>query len=394
MTQKSKLPRGHLKKKLRRSVLQGHPWLYDKAISLPEGLHAGALLEVHDDKGFLATGFVDPLSPIRFRSLERDRKRRVDGEWISSMVQSSAQRRLNDPRLADTNAIRWIHGEGDGLPGIVVDGYNGVHMVVLDGDGACAFYHGHLKAVASGLRAAGVEVKSLHARKRARKREWLCELPPENVQVVEHGATFEVDLRRGQKTGLFLDQRDNRHLVGQHSAGARVLNLFSYTGGFSLAAALGGASRVTTVDISKGAIENARLNATLSGIDASMHDWIAEDVFAVLETFEKQGREFDVVICDPPSFVSNEKTLVKGLSAYRRLNTLAMKRVVVGGKYFSASCSSHVADHHLMQVVCAAASGQHRRATVFDVRGAASDHPLNPAFPEGRYLSFLACQMD
>ena len=182
--------------------------------------------------------------------------------------------------------------------------------------------------------------------------------------------------------------------MGERSAGLSVLNLFGYTGGVSLAAALGGALRTTTVDIAPQAIEAARRNFELSGLSTEGHEFVAADVFDFLAGAIKSRQQYDLVICDPPSFASSEKALKTGLRAYRRVNEQAMRVVKPGGVFCSASCSSHVTDNHLLEVLADASSDARRDLVVVESRGAASDHPIRPGFPEGRYLSFFLCRMD
>lgn len=384
----------HLSKKLRRHIQRGHPWVFDKGVVDGPSLKAGQLVRVTDERGAFALAFADPDSPIRLRILDTRTRAEIDADWMAARVTRAALRRSQDPRLARTDALRLIHGEADGLPGLVLDMYAGHAIVLLDGAASEKLWCPLLPSVRNALDTAGYAVKSLSARRVGRERNWLGDPPPENVKIREGEATMEVDLRRGQKTGLFLDQRENRALVGSRSKGLRVLNLFSYTGGFSLAAALGKAAKTTTVDIASPAIEAAKRNFVLSGLDPSKHEFAAADVFDFLEEAIADKRQFDLVICDPPSFASSEKALSKGLRAYRRVNEMAMRVVAKNGLFCSASCSSHVTAEHLLEVVADSAMEVRRDLVVTDQRGAASDHPVRPGFPEGRYLSFFLCAME
>lgn len=383
-----------LRKKLRRYIQRGHPWVFDQGVQIDGPMKPGQLVNVADEKGAFAIAFVDPESPIRLRILDLRVTREIDGAWVESQSKRAGARRLQDPRLAETDALRLIHGEGDGMPGLVLDSYAGQAIALLDGAAAEAMWLPYLDEVKDGLRAAGHVLHSIAVRRVGREREWIGKAPPKSARIREGGATMEVDLRNGQKTGLFLDQRENRHLVGQRSAGLRVLNLFGYTGGFSLQAALGGAKRTTTVDIAPQAIEAAKRNFELSGLASEHHDFVAADVFDFLADAVSVGRRYDLVVCDPPSFASSEKALKAGLRAYRRVNEQAMRVVQPGGVFCSASCSSHVTDAHLLEVLADAAGDARRDLVVVDSRGAAGDHPIRPGFPEGRYLSFFVCRMD
>ncbi len=383
-----------LSKKLRRHIQRGHPWVFDRAVAPGPRLTAGQLVRVSDEKGAFALAFADPDSPIRLRVLDTRTRAEIDESWISARVMRAAERRKSDPRLRRTDALRLIHGEADGIPGLVVDVYAGAAIALLDGPASEKLWNPLLPAVRTSLERSGFKIESLSARRVGRERNWLGKPPPEKVQIREGDATMEVDLRRGQKTGLFLDQRANRALVGTMSRGLRVLNLFSYTGGFSLMAALGGASKTTTVDIAAPAIAAARRNFELSGLGPQEHEFVAADCFEFLEGAVAEKRQFDLVICDPPSFASSEKALAKGLRAYGRINEMAMRVVAPGGLFCSASCSSHVTSEHLLEVVADAAMAVRRDVVVLDQRGAASDHPVRAAFPEGRYLKFLLCSME
>ena len=383
-----------LRKKLRRYILRGHPWIFDGGIEPDTRLQPGELVKVVDEQGAFALAYADPKSPIRLRVLDMHPNASVDGGWLHYRAKRAASRRQQDPRLADTNALRLIHGEADALPGLVVDSYAGHGIALLDGPGAEALWAPLVEDLRRGLSDAGYPLKSLAMRRVGRERKWIGPPPAEDVRIREGEATMEVDLRRGQKTGLFLDQRENRRLVGQRSAGLRVLNLFSYTGGFSLAAALGGATKTTTVDIAAPAVEAAKRNFVLSGLAPNEHEFVAADVFDFLDKSVSAGRSFDLVICDPPSFASSEKALKKGLKAYRRVNEQALRVVAPGGVFCSASCSSHVTSTHMLDVLADASADAKRDLVVTEERGAASDHPVRPGFPEGRYLSFFLCAVE
>ncbi len=368
--------------------------MFDQGVEPGPELSPGQLVRVTDEKGAFALAFADPDSPIRLRILDTRTRVEIDEVWIAERVARAALRRSQDPRLARTDALRLVHGEADGLPGLVIDVYAGHAIALLDGVASEKLWRPLLPAVRKTLEKTPYKLASLSVRRVGRERNWLGDPPPEAVKIREGDAIMEVDLRRGQKTGLFLDQRENRALVGSRSKGLRVLNLFSYTGGFSLAAALGKASKTTTVDIAGPAVEAAKRNFMLSGLDPSRHKFAAADVFDFLEEAIAAKREYDLVICDPPSFASSEKALSKGLRAYRRVNEMAMRVVAKNGLFCSASCSSHVTAEHLLEVVADAAMEVRRDLVVTDQRGAASDHPVRPGFPEGRYLSFLLCAME
>ncbi|HUS63232.1 MAG TPA: class I SAM-dependent rRNA methyltransferase [Kofleriaceae bacterium] len=384
-----------LAKDLRRSIRGGHPWIYDRALAPARGRAPGAgeVVAVSDRTGPLAIGFADPESPIRVRVLARDVATAVDADWAAARARSAATMRRADPRLAAASALRLLHGEGDLTPGLVLDLYDTTAVVIFDGDAARAFWAPRMDAVLGALRAEGHRIEHVWRRdKRAGSGELFAGTPPpERVRVEEDGARFEVDVRQGQKTGLFLDQRDNRFYLRDLVQGAEVLNLFGYTGGFSLHADRGGAKRVVTVDQAKPAIDAARRNVELSGCDARRHELVAEDAFTWLERAAAAGRTFDVVVCDPPSFAPRAQAAAPARAAYRRLNAMALRVVAPGGLLLTASCSSHVSRDDLREAVALAARDTDRDVLVRTVRGAAPDHPVLPAFPEGDYLALLDC---
>lgn len=392
----SQLPVVHLAKDLRESIEGGHPWLYDQALrKLPDSLQRGQLVRIaHRDK-VLGTGFVDPRGPIAVRILQLG-DAPIDSAWIRETSASAAKMRATDWQLTTTNAYRLFHGENDFMPGLVVDLYDGTGVVSFDGQAAKNFWTEHIAAVHEGCCDAGVEVARLWARPVRRTggsgSAVYGDDPPQTIIIEEHGARFEVDVRRGQKTGFFLDQRENRRLVAGLAGGSTVLNLFGYTGGFSVHAALAGALRVTTVDIAAPAIEAAQRNFSLNGLNPKDHTFASEDVFRYMERIGSE--RFDIVICDPPSFAPNKQARGQALQAYRRLNTAAIGRVSQGGLLVTASCSSHITVEDMLEIVRSASTKSGRRVRVQQILGAGSCHPVRPAFPEGRYLKLLVVYVD
>jgi 23S rRNA (cytosine1962-C5)-methyltransferase len=383
-----------LAKELRRSILAGHPWVYDRALHGGSGLRPGQLVRVRDRRGALALGFADPASPIRVRVLSRDPDAELDAAWSSDRAASAAALRRADPRLADCSALRLVHGEADFMPGLVVDLYATTAVLLFDGAGAAAFWRPRLAAAIDGLRAGGFTIERVWQRERGRPGRGVClqgDEPPAAICVREGAARYEVDVRSGQKTGLFLDQRENRVYLSQLAGGREVLNLFGYTGGFSIHAGLGGARRVVTVDSAPAAIAAAERNLARSGVDRSRHELLVADAFDYLAQAAAAGRRFDVVVCDPPSFAPRAEAVPAARRAYRRLNALALAVVNPGGLLLTASCSSHIGRDQLAAAVAEAAADAGRGVLLRAVRGAAGDHPVLPAFPESDYLVLLDC---
>jgi 23S rRNA (cytosine1962-C5)-methyltransferase len=276
------------------------------------------------------------------------------------------------------------------MPGWVVDRYGRVAVARADGEGAAARAGDLADSLWPALAALGVT--SLVHRSGARGEAPRLDLlrgaePPTSVEVTEHGVRFLVDLKHGQKTGAFLDQRENRRRVGELARGRRVLNLFSYAGGFSLHAALGGATRVTSVDVAAAAHATAQASFRAAGVDPSAHAFVTADVRAFLDGARARGDAWDLIVSDPPSFAPSEKAVPRALSAYRALHGACAQVLAPGGILCAASCSSHVDAEAFLGTLDDAALGG-RELGLLEVRGAGPDHPTQPAFPEGRYLKF------
>jgi 23S rRNA (cytosine1962-C5)-methyltransferase len=405
------LPRVTLRKRLARAIRGGHPWIYRDALAGAPRLPDGAVVLVADEAGRpLARGFWDARSPIAVRVIDDAGSGGGGGsgraasvaEVIDERIGAALARRLDLIGRDETDAFRWIHGEADRLPGIHVDLYGAAATVRYDGDGARAFYAGlpeRLRA-AAGARRRALEVV-VERRPRGAgggggagdgtgetTRAVLGRLPAGELEVREHGLRFGVDLAHGQKGGLFLDQRENRALVRTLASGRRVLNLFGYTGGFSIYAAAGGARETVTVDSAAPAIAAARRNFERNGLPLADARLVAADAFAFLTEAAAKGERFDLVISDPPSFAPSRRALPAGLRAYRRLHRLAAAVTAPGGLFCAASCSSHVDRAAFLDSVRDGAVEAGRRFTLRELRGAGPDHPVMAQFPEGDYLKF------
>jgi 23S rRNA (cytosine1962-C5)-methyltransferase len=380
-----------LTKPLRDRIRAGHPWVYDRAVApAVRGSAPGELVTLVDAEGEVAIAFVDPDSPIRARILAEPGAA-IDAGWTRSRAQAAAARRTRDPLLESCTGRRLIHGEADACPGLVVDLYDTTAVIVFDGPAAAAFWRPRLAEVLDGLARGGAAIE--HGWLRGERRritgvssagEAVLGAPPAELVIAEDEARFAVDVRAGQKTGFFLDQRENRRAIRRHAAGQTVLNLFAYTGGFSLHAALGGATRVTSVDIAPPAIAGLERNLALTGLLPEAHERIAADAFDFLARAARQGRRWGLVIADPPSFAPSERAKPAALAAYRKLAAAALAVTEPTGRFALASCSSHITEADLLDEIAGLAPLRLRQ-----VAGAASDHPVLPAFPEGRYLKFL-----
>ena len=292
---------------------------------------------------------------------------------------------------ARTDAFRVVHGEGDRMPGFVVDRYGPVAIVRTDGDAAAARLADVADALWPALARSGVTslVHRTGAKGEPPRLDVISgETPPDTLQVEEHGVPFLVDLARGQKTGAFLDQRDNRRRVGEFARGRRVLNLFSYAGGFSLHAALGGAAHVTSVDVAAAAHATAQASFRAAGVDPSRHAFVTADVRAFLDGARVRREFWDLIVSDPPSFAPSERAVPRALAAYRGLHQACAGVLAPSGLLCASSCSSHVDAAAFLDTLDDAALGRDD-LSVLEVRGAGADHPTLAAFPEGRYLKFV-----
>jgi 23S rRNA (cytosine1962-C5)-methyltransferase len=375
------------------ALRRGHPWIWRQAIVRGlTGLAAGDEVVVGaEDQAQLGRGVADPESPIAVRMWTSGAP--IDGPLLASRVDSALKlrQRLFCGDGEATTAYRVLNGEGDSCPGYVVDRYGEVAVLRVDGEGARARLDAFVAALWPRAEAAGVCTlvhrvavkKGLNAeRVTLRGPE-----PPKAVDVREHGIPFRVDLAEGQKTGAFLDQRENRRRVGGLARERRVLNLFSYAGGFSLHAALGGASHVTSVDTAAKAHATAQASFRLAGVDPRRHLFVAADAFAFLAEAKTQKKTWDMVVSDPPSFAPSEKALPRALAAYRALHRACVDVLADGGLFCAASCSSHVNQETFMSTLDAASLG--RALRVLAVHGPPEDHPTVAAWAEGRYLKFV-----
>ncbi len=369
---------------------RGHPWLYREQIVKATGNPvAGAEARVvGPDRTLLGRALVALDEPIAARLFVHDDRPIDDALFVRRL---RAARALRDVLFADgaTTAHRLVHGEGDRFPGFVVDVYGDVAVVRTDGAAAAA----NVARFAAALRTANDDRFATIAHRVATKGEsprfdvLAGAAPPAEIVVREHGVPFVVDLAKGQKTGAFLDQRENRRRVGAMAKGKRVLNLFSYAGGFSLHAALGGATRVTSVDVAARAHATAQKSFRAAGVDPAGHEFVAADAFAFLESAKKNGRAFDLVVSDPPSFAPNERSRARALAAYRSLHRACAAVLAPGGTFCAASCSSHVAMDDFLATLDDESLGL--ELSVIDAYGPPADHPTLAAWPEGRYLKFV-----
>jgi 23S rRNA (cytosine1962-C5)-methyltransferase len=384
-------------------VRRGHPWIWRSAAKRGlEGARPGEIVELRTQDGAsLGCGIADPESIIGVRvwvTKEAGEGARLDDSLLDARIAAALALRQRMFASGETTAYRVLHGEGDRMPGFVVDRYGSVAVLRLDGAGAEGFAEVVVPRLWKALGEVGVT--SLIRREKVERSErgpgaktsvLRGEEPPATIEVKEHGVTFVVDLAKGQKTGAFLDQRENRKRVGDivrtMRGPRRVLNLFSYAGGFSLFAALGGAEKVTSVDVAAGAHATAQASFKAAGVDPRGHEFVTSDVFAFLAEAKRTRRTWDLVVSDPPSFAPSEKALPRAVQAYRSLHRACAEVLADGGVFCAASCSSHVDAAAFAGTLDDAALGR-SDLRLLRIDGPGEDHPTLPAWPEGRYLKF------
>jgi len=376
------VPTLRLANELEAALAGGHPWIYRD--HLPKGVEyeAGSWVRLVSG-GFSGVGLFDPSSALSVRVYSRDEV--PTAAWFAAAVARAHRRRA--PLLADgrTTAYRLLNGEGDGLPGVVVDVYGPIAVLRLDSSALARLVPWIIDAVQASIDPKGICQKTSDGIEVLAGRP-----PPERLVVSEHGLRFHADIGSGQKTGLFLDHRENRHSIERWSQGKSVLNLFSYTGGFSLYAARGGARRVVSVDRAGDAMARARDNVELNGLDPEIFEYVTADAMAHLDRLAEQRQTFDIVISDPPSFARNRMQRQRAIRAYEKLHEQALRVLAPGGLFAAASCTSQVGVEPFKGTVVKAAARLGRPLQIVLESGQALDHPVMVGHPEGRYLKFVA----
>ncbi|MBI3788893.1 MAG: class I SAM-dependent rRNA methyltransferase [Ignavibacteriales bacterium] len=377
-----------LKKNEEHRILAGHQWVFSNEVKAVHGNpESGDVIELlrHDEK-FLGIGFYNPHSLIAFRLLSRDQEE-ISFEFFEKRIERALQ--LRKKIYPDSETFRVVHGEGDFLPGLVIDQYNefvSLQTLSVGMDNKLTLICDVLESI--------FHPKAIVERNESPLRS-LEQLPLEKgvlrgtigqTIITENNIKYKVDLLNGQKTGFFLDQRENRKSTRQYVKDASVLDCFCNEGGFALNAALAQAKTVRALDISPTAIANAKVNATIN--EAKNTAFETADVFERLKELENTGERFDVVILDPPSFSRNKKTVATALKGYKEINTRALHLLNAGGILVSASCSHHITEESFIETIEASARSSHRSIQLLEFSGASPDHPSLPSMPETKYLKF------
>lgn len=378
-----------LKKNEDHRIKAGHLWIFSNEILRIDGSpEQGDIVQIRNHAGlFLGVGFYNAQSLIAVRLLTRDVEE-IDFRFFRRKIEAAL--RLRQKLYPTSVAYRLIHGESDDLPGLIVDKYGDLLVVqtlafgmerrltlicdvlesLLHPEGIIERNESHLRLLEGMPQKKGVIRGSVHP-----------------VEVAENGIRYQVDLLEGQKTGFFLDQRENRASIRKYAAGARVLDCFSNEGGFGLNAASAGAASVLGVDISEPTVERANSNARLNGLESKIR-FVAADAFAFLADEAKGENRYDLIILDPPSFAKNKKSVTTARQAYRELHSLSLGLLSPGGILATASCSHHITGEAFMLTAQQGANMRDVRLKLLEWHGASPDHPVIPAMPETQYLKF------
>jgi 23S rRNA (cytosine1962-C5)-methyltransferase len=385
-----------LKKGREKSLRRRHPWVFSGAIERVAGNPAaGDTVEIRDASGKpLALAAYSPKSQIRARVWTFDSSAVVDSSFLRERIRKAIELRQAFPAARHTNALRLIHGESDGLPGLVVDRYADVLVAQFLAVGVERWRDEildllkELSSCEAIFERSDAEVRKLEGLQprtgfaRGNRNASRC-------PIVEHGLNFRVDVEQGQKTGFFLDQRENRQRVRALAAGREVLDAFCYTGGFAIAAAAGGAKRVSAVDSSADAIQIAKENLAANPLPAERMEFAQADVFKHLRVLRDLGARYDLIVLDPPKFAPTAAQAKNAARAYKDINLLAFKLLAPGGLLATFSCSGGVPMDLFQSIVAGAAADADADAKIIERFGAAADHPVALEFPEGDYLKGL-----
>jgi 23S rRNA (cytosine1962-C5)-methyltransferase len=383
-------------------ALRFHPWIFEGSVDRVEGRsRPGDTVSVYSAKGqCLGKAAYSPVSRIRARFWSFDPEVSIDHAFFKRAVAASVARRQNHPWLCAEKSVRLIHGEADGLPGVIADRYGETLVLQLTSAGAEKWR----EPIIDGLMAAtGCTALYERSDSEVRKREGLEPLaqwqrggPGASFpEVIENGIRMRVDVEKGHKTGFYLDQRENRILVSRLAKGRRVLNGFCYSGGFSLQALAGGASEVLSIDSSAPALEMARENLALNPqLDGRHARFEQANVFEALRELKNQNARFDLIILDPPKLAPSSASLKSASKAYKDLHLLGFRLLSPGGFLMTYSCSGTVSAAHFQGIAAEAAKEAGVSARILQRLSAAPDHPIGLAVPESEYLKGLLCQID
>lgn len=384
-----------LQKKISQRVANGHPWIFSNEIDRIEGeTRPGDIVEVlTHDKKFVGKGYINPKSQITIRLLTRDRSETINEQFIFNRIQCAWDYRK---KIGYTENCRLIFGEADFMPALIIDKFNDYFVLQTLSYGMEVWKPAIVNALQSIFNPKGiyerndVPVRELEGLEQ--KKGWLTEPHDTTILIKENGLQFYVDIENGQKTGYFLDQQDNRRAIRHIVKGADVLGVFTYTGTFEIHAAHYGAKSVLGLDISENAVRQATNNAELNGL-SKVCRFDAVNAFDVLKQWGKDGRQYDVVMLDPPAFTKSRENIDKALTGYKEINLRGMKLVKPGGFLVTSSCTNLVSPERFLETINLAAKDARRRLRQVTFRAQASDHPIIWGIENTNYLKFLIVQV-
>lgn len=389
-----------LKKGEGRLLKSGGPWIFDNEIGTVTGdFENGGLVIVRDFDGYpLGRGFYNRNSRIRVRMMTRNHEQEIDEEFLRARVRAAWEYRK---KTVDTGSCRLIFGEADFLPGLVADKFSDVLVVQSLALGIDRMKETIVRLIREVLAEDGISIRGVYERSDAKVRRqegmepekgFLGESFDTDVEIEENGVKYIVDVKEGQKTGFFLDQKYNRLAIQRLCRGAKVLDCFTHTGSFALNAGMGGAAEVLGVDASELGVRQAEENARLNGMEDRVK-FLCADVFELLPELERRGEKYDVIILDPPAFTKSRNSVKNAVKGYREINRRAMQLLKDGGFLATCSCSHFMTYELFTQTIRQAAAGVHRRLRQVEYRTQAPDHPILWAADESYYLKFYIFQV-
>ncbi|QTO53057.1 23S rRNA (cytosine(1962)-C(5))-methyltransferase RlmI [Duffyella gerundensis] len=383
-----------------KSLLRRHPWVFSGAVARMEGkAQQGETIDICDSQGkWLAKGAWSPESQIRARVWSWQADESIDIDFFVKRLQAAQQLRDWLAERDDLDSYRLIAGESDGLPGVTIDRFGTFLVMQLLSAGAEYQRAAIITALQKCYPDCAIYDRSDVS---VRKKEGLelvqgpvtGEIPPPLLPITEHGMKLLVDIQTGHKTGYYLDQRDSRLATRRYAQNKRVLNCFSYTGGFAVSALLGGCTEVLSVDTSQAALDIARENVELNGLDLTKAQFVRDDVFKLLRRYRDEGEKFDLIVMDPPKFVENKNQLNGACRGYKDINMLAMQLLNPGGILLTFSCSGLMATDLFQKIIADAALDAQRDVQFIEQFRQAADHPVIASYPEGMYLKGFACRV-
>jgi len=384
-----------LQRKISPRIANGHPWIFGNEIEKMEGeSQPGEIVEVFThDKKFVGKGYVNPKSQITVRLLTRERNEEINEKFFHNRIQAAWDYRK---KIGYTENCRLVFGEADFIPALIIDKFNDYFVIQTLSLGIDIWKAAIVKALQTIFRPKGiyerndVPVRELEGLEQ--KKGWLTEPADTNITINENGLKFIVDVENGQKTGYFLDQQDNRRAIRNIVKGADVLGVFTYTGTFEIHAAYYGAKSVLGLDISEKAVAQATRNAELNGLGDKC-TFTAVNAFDILKQWGKEGRQYDVVMLDPPAFTKSRENIQKAVAGYKEINLRGMKMIKPGGFLVTSSCTNLVSPDMFLDTIHLAAKDARRRLRQVTFKAQASDHPIIWGIENTNYLKFLIVQV-